>query len=260
MKASNWEGPVGKPLYAQGRGHYQRRKVVPIFLTGMAIFGAIGASAVIIRDLAADVSTQRALFLIPIILWMCIAELVLLVGQDLFPSQFFVWEGGFAPPVKRGSPGSARLPSYIPFNDVERIVGRTFASHGEERLYGVSVELSNGRRLLIRTNQVGAEGLTSLADAWRAFRKTHAAPPSVTRLAPKWVASEWRIETVTSILLGAIFVIGAFLLALAGDVSSLPGIEFSIILAIGLIFVVGWALAAWSRSRGIARTRLTQNQ
>ena len=240
MKASNWEGPVGKPLYAQGRGHYQRRKVVPIFLTGMAIFGAIGASAVIIRDLAADVSTQRALFLIPIILWMCIAELVLLVGQDLFPSQFFVWEGRFAPPVKR--------------------VGRTFASHGEERLYGVSVELSNGRRLLIRTNQVGAEGLTSLADAWRAFRKTHAAPPSVTRLAPKWVASEWRIETVTSILLGAIFVIGAFLLALAGDVSSLPGIEFSIILAIGLIFVVGWALAAWSRSRGIARTRLTQNQ
>jgi len=246
-------GRRSEVVFVQDSAHYWSRVVPRLVSFGMIVVGVVGATVFILQDLQSNPLAPRAYFLLPVIVWAILLEVLLVVGWQLTRSRFVVWSNAFAPPFRRPRFLAPKLPPLIPFQEVEEMVPGFSTASGQEHVYAVSVVLKSGERLDVRAGDVGTAGVEALLRAWSApvAQAQSDLKPGNGRRTPPWVGREWRTQAVIGVLLISILLLEALLVFSASTPAAAGAVAFIGVVVLGSAFAVWTIVSARSRKRQV---------
>jgi len=239
---------AGSTLYEQDRGAYLKRKVPGLILYATVFVAAAGAVVLLIPWLASNPSVPRSYWLVPIIVVMIVFQTVLWAGPDLSTRRFAVYTDGFSPPYRSVTFTRARFGERVNYSDVARMQASTYMRGGTQGIYAVFVELVDGRRLVIRTRDVGAEGIATLLRAWKESEDANRTGSPAAKHGPEPASSrgDKMRNALGSIAMVVMMLLVALLVLESGTPLAPASIELFGLAGMGAIF----AVVLLARSRG----------
>ncbi len=228
----------GTLMYEQDRTSYLKKRVTDLALYGIVFVAALGAVALMIPWLASNPSLPRSYWLLPIIVILIVFQVILWAGPDFSSRRFAVYDDGFSPPYRGMTFSRSRFGPFVKYADVKDIRASTYTRQCVQGVYSVSIELNDGRRIVFRTQDVGADGVASLLRVWgdsaRTKRSNSAGGEPGPR--PKGGHTDARRTAIGSVALIITMVLVLGLVFLSGLPASPASLELVGLAVLGVVF------------------------
>ena len=234
----------GTPIYEQDRQSYLKKRAADLALYGIIFIAAVGAVALMIPWLASNPSLPPSYWLLPIIVIMIVFQVILWAGPDFSSRRFAVYDSGFSPPYRAMTFSRSRLGPFVKYADVKDIQASTYTRQGVQGAYSVSIELNDGRRIVFRTKEVGADGVASLLHVWRDSARTKRSTGAGEELGPrpKRANADTRRTAIGSVALIMTMVLVLGLVFLSGLSISLASLEVVGLAVLSVVFAIALLL------------------
>jgi len=234
----------GTLMYEQDRPSYLKKRAADLALYGIIFVAAVGAVALMIPWLASNPSLPLSYWLLPIIVIMIVFQVILWAGPDFSSRRFAVYDDGFSPPYRSMTFSPSRFGPFVKYADVKDIRASTYTRQGVQGVYSVSIELNDGRRIVFRTQDVGADGVASLLRVWgdnaRTKRSSSAGGEPGPR--PKGANTDMRRTAIGSVALILTMVLVLGLVFLSGLSISLASLEVVGLAVLSVVFAIALLL------------------
>jgi len=230
----------GTLIYEQDRTSYLKKRVADLVLYGIGFVAAIGAVTLMIPWLASNPSLPRSYWLLPIIVIMIVFQMILWAGPDFSSRRFAVYGDGFSPPYRGMTFSRSRFGPFVKYADVKEIRASTYTRQGVQGVYSVSIQLNDGRRIVFRTQDVGADGVASLLRVWGDSARTKRSSSEGGEPGPrrKWANTDTTRTAIGSVALIVTMVLVWGLVILSGLPASPASLELVGLAALGVVFAV----------------------
>lgn len=237
--------------YLQPRSDYLRKRAVDVSLFGMLVIGGVAAGIATVLWIGSDPNLPRAYWLVPLIVVVMVFEVALLEGAEFLRHRFALDGHGFTPPFFRPQPRGVPGEIAIPFAAVDRVTARTYVRAGVTHIYGLTIALDDGQRVVVRGSDVGEEGIRRLAAALSAAEanRSDASRAERERRAGLTNQRALRREVGPAVGLLIILALSATVMFAAGSPASYTEWAFAIFVVFGAVFAMGWIRSVRRRLR-----------